>query len=218
MKKNFCKVFFMLFTFVSIAGALLATELTAEITDITKNPYAFDGKEVKMSGFFSMWKNAPGAPPISRSDWVLCDSSKNGIYCYGSMPSDEETGEIESFWKPIDVIGTVRIKDGKPFIAVKSVAVSIKKIERMVSTQQIILNQDKMMGEYVGIMGVLAKGHGIKGDRMYLIADPTGAIRIGRMPKLYPKGTILHIKGVVTSDEYGIPMIDQIEIVSAKVD
>ena len=88
----------------------------------------------------------------------------------------------------------------------------------MVSVRQIILNQQEVMGKYVGIMGVLAKGHGIKGEMMYLMADPTGSIRIGRTKKLYPKGTILHIKGIVTTDEYGMPMIDQVEIISAKVD
>jgi hypothetical protein len=53
---------------------------------------------------------------------------------------------------------------------------------------------------------------------MYLIADPTGAIRIGKTTKLYPKGTIIHIRGTVTNDEYGMPMIDQVEVISAKVD
>ncbi|HNX77292.1 MAG TPA: hypothetical protein PKM56_16545, partial [Candidatus Rifleibacterium sp.] len=63
-----------------------------------------------------------------------------------------------------------------------------------------------------------AKGYGVKGDRMYLLADPTGAIKLGRMPKLFPKGTILHVRGVVRSDENGLPMIDSVEIVSARVD
>ncbi len=218
MKKNIIKLMLMIFVLFSVSSSLFAEELLSTIKDIKSNPTFYKGKTVKVSGFFSVWKNAPGAPPVSRSDWVLCDAEKKGIYCNGSMPCDEETGELESFWKPIDVLGVIELKDNEPYISVIETKVSAPKVEKMVSVRQIILNQHEMFGQYVGLTGVLAKGHGIKGDRMYLIADPTGAIRIGRTSKLYPKGTILHIKGIVTTDEYGMPMIDQVEIVSAKVD
>lgn len=211
--------FMLVLSLILIANhSVFSEELVAKITEIKSNPSLFEGKTVKVSGFFSIWKNAPGAPPISRSDWVLCNNKKEGIYCNGSMPCDEETGEIEAYWKPIDVIGVIELKDNEPFIRVTSAKVTEQKIEKMVSVRQIILNQHEMLGQYVGIMGVLAKGHGLKGDRMYLIADPTGAIRIGRTTKLYPKGTIIHLKGIIATDEYGMPMIDQVEIISAKVD
>ena len=218
MKKTISKLMLVLFALISFTSSLYAEELFATINDIKAKPSVYKGKTVKVSGFFSVWKNAPGAPPISRSDWVLCNAEKNGIYCNGSMPCDEETGELESFWKPLDVLGVVELKDGQPFLRIIETKVSEPKIEKMVSVRQIILNQHEMLGEYIGLTGVLAKGYGIKGDRMYLIADPTGAIRIGRTSKLYPKGTIMHIKGIVSLDEYGMPMIDQVEIVSAKVD
>ena len=218
MKKSIFKLMLVLFALISFSCSLYAEELFATVNDIYTKPEVYKGKTVKISGFFSVWKNAPGAPPISRSDWVLCNAEKKGIYCTGSMPCDEETGELLAYWKPIDVTGVVEIKDNDPFIRVIETKPSEPKLEKMVSVRQIILNQHDMLGEYVGLTGVLGKGHGIKGDRMYLVADPTGAIRIGRTSKLYPKGTILHIKGIVSLDEYGMPMIDQVEIVSAKVD
>ena len=214
-------IFRYIFVFLMIAlscNVVFADSIFVKISDLRDNPDSYVGKTVSINGFFSIWKNAPGAPPVSRSDWVICDANKNGIYCVGSMPSDEETGELEPYWKPIDVTGVVEMKDNQAFIRVIEAKASSAKIEKMVSVRQIILNQQETMGKYVGIMGVLAKGHGIKGEMMYLIADPTGSIRIGRTNKLYPKGTILHIKGIVTSDEYGMPMIDQVEIISAKVD
>lgn len=218
MKKTLLGFMIALFAILIINSSLYADFINATVAEIKSNPALFNNKQVKVSGFFSVWKNAPGAPPVSRSDWVLCDSTKNGIYCVGSMPSDEETGELEPYWKALNVSGVVETKDGEAFIRVIKVKASEPKIEKMVSVRQIILNQHDMIGKYVGIMGVLAKGHGIKGDRLYLIADPTGAIRIGRTTKLYPKGTIIHIKGTVTTDEYGMPMIDQVEVISAKVD
>jgi len=48
------------------------------------------------------------------------------------------------------------------------------------------------------------------------IADPTGAIMLDRLPKLYPKGTILQLKGVVNQDENGLPLLTNVEIISAK--
>ena len=218
MKKSIFKLMLVLFALISFSCSLYAEELFATVNDLNAKPDFYKGKTVKVSGFFSVWKNAPGAPPVSRSDWVLCNGEKKGIYCTGSMPCDEETGEIESYWKPIDVVGVVEVKDNVPFIRVIETKASEPKLEKMVSVRQIILNQHEMLGEYVGLTGVLGKGYGIKGDRMYLVADPTGAIRIGRTSKLYPKGTILHIKGIVSLDQYGMPMIDQVEIVSAKVD
>ncbi len=212
------KLFFVLLVFVLMVIPGFAQELLPQIKDIISNPSEYEGKTVSVTGFFSGWKNAPGAPPVSRSDWVICDASKNGIYCYGQMPSDEETGEIDSYWAPIRVLGVLKIVDQKPYIEVIETKKAEPAVETMVSVKQVILNPTSMQGQYVGLMGVLAKGYGIKGDRMYLIADPTGALRIGRMRKLYPKGTILHIKGYVTTDEYGMPMIDQVEVISAKVD
>lgn len=218
MKKSFFSIFLSVVFILTISSTLFADSISATVTDIKSNPSKYEKKEVDVSGFFSVWKNAPGAPPVSRSDWVLCDASKNGIYCVGTMPSDEETGELEPYWKPLEVTGVVEIKDNEPFIRVIRTKASAPKKEKMVSVRQIILNQLDMKGDYVVLTGVLAKGLGLKGERMYLIADPTGAIRIGKTSKLYPKGTILQIKGYVSSDEYGMPMIDQVEVVSAKVD
>lgn len=218
MKNNFRQLLVLL-VLVVVSSAVFASDVSPKITEIMENPKAYMGQTVSLTGFFSLWKNAPGAPPISRSDWVLCDANKHGIYCNGPMPMDEETGEIESYWKPIIVLGKIEANDeGKPYVSVTSTAIVERKVERMVSVREILLNQAEIRGEYVGLMGVLAKGYDVKGNRMYLVADPTGAIKIGRTQKLYPKGTILHIRGIVTTDEFGVPMIDQIEVVSAKVD
>ena len=218
MKKTFWRLVFVLFILVLFSSSVYADSLVVSISNLKSNPEIYVGKNVKVTGFFSIWKNAPGAPPVSRSDWVICDKDKNALYCNGSMPCDEETGEVEAYWKQVDVEGVVEIKDNQPYIVVSNTKATVLKIEKMVTVSQIILNHHEMLGNYIGIMGVLAKGYGIKGDRMYLIADPTGAIRIGRTTKIYPKGTIMHIKGIVTTDQYGMPMIDQVEIISAKVD
>ena len=133
------------------------------------------------------------------------------------MPQDPDTGAPETFWRPLTVLATVKQANGMPYLEVKQLRAIKSNIEKMVSVAQILFSPIEMQGQQVGLLGVLAKGYGVKGERLYLLADPTGAIKMGRMPKLYPKGTILHIRGTVKNDADGLPMIDNIEIVSAKV-
>jgi hypothetical protein len=201
----------------AIVGTATAGELFTPIADIIKNPAAYLDKFVSVYGHYSGWKNAPGSPPVSRSDWVLCDENNQAIYCTGTMPQDPDTGAPETFWRPLTVLATVKQANGMPYLEVKQLRAIKSNIEKMVSVAQILFSPIEMQGQHVGLLGVLAKGYGVKGERLYLLADPTGAIKIGRMPKLYPKGTILHIRGTVKNDADGLPMIDNIEIVSAKV-
>ncbi len=195
-----------------------AEELITPVSELLKNPKQFEGKFVTVSGRYSGWKNAPGSPPVTRSDWVLCDEDKNAIYCTGLMPQDSQTGETPIYWKPMNVLAQVKIAEGRPFLQVAEAKALTLNVEQMVSVSQILFAPIEMQGKYVGLMGVLAKGYGVKGERMYLLADPTGAIKLGRMPKLFPKGTILHLRGYVRQDENGLPMIDNVEIVSSRVD
>ncbi|PKN96730.1 MAG: hypothetical protein CVU43_19240 [Chloroflexi bacterium HGW-Chloroflexi-5] len=194
-----------------------AEELFTPIADIIANPTVFANRFVSVYGHYSGWKNAPGSPPVSRSDWVLCDENNQAIYCTGAIPQDAETGAPETFWRPLSILAAVRVANGMPYLEVKQLRAIKPCVEKMVSVAQILFSPIEMQGQHVGLLGVLAKGYGVKGDRLYLLADPTGAIKLGRLPKLYPKGTILHIRGYVVSDENGLPMIDNVEIVSAKV-
>jgi hypothetical protein len=149
---------------------------------------------------------------------VLADNDNNAIYCTGLLPESFDPHAGTSLGKPITVLARVKIKDDRPYLEVQEIRPVNLKIEKMVSVSQILFNPIEMQGQYVGLLGVLTKGYGVKGDRMYLIADPTGAIKLGRLPKLYPTGTILHIRGIMKIDKNGLPIIDNIEIVSVRVD
>lgn len=220
MNKLFVRTLLLLICFASlIPAAIFADQLFTPISDLLSSPSSFEGKFVTVSGFYSGWKNAPGSPPVSRSDWVLCDERKNAIYCTGKIPQNTETGAPEVFWQPLTVLARLMMsEDGQPYLEIAELKAIKRSVEEMVSVAQILFSPIEMQGRYVGLTGVLAKGYGVKGERLYLLADPTGAINLGRLPKLYPKGTILHIRGNVTTDENGLPMIDGVEIVSVKLD
>ncbi len=200
------------------SGSAASAELFTPLVDILTAPEKLEGKFVTVSGAYYGWYKAPGYPPITRSDWVIADEYDNSIYCTGKLPQTFDPRAAHSIGKPITLLAVVKIKDHQPYLEVQEIKTINIQVEEMVSVAQIVFDPVRNQGRYVGLLGVLAKGHGIKGERLYLLADPTGAIKLGRMPKLYPKGTIMHLRGHVKADENGLPYIDNIEIISAKVD
>ncbi len=218
MRINKYGILLIVCAFLAFSGQVMA-QIKVEISELFEEPGLYEDSFVELTGFYSGWQNAPGSPPVTRSDWVIADSEKKGIYCVGEMPFNKKTGDFETYGIPMRVTGLVKIQDNQPYILVDTAeAQKTSRIEKMQTVRNIIIHQPVNYGEYVGLLGVLAKGYGIKGDRMYLLADPTGTIRLGRMKKLFPTGTILHLRGTVGKDEYGMPMLDDIEIVSYKVD
>lgn len=213
-KNYFCLLTIALLMLGSIASAQIFTPLN----EIISAPESFEGKFVTVKGNYFGWQKAPGYPPVTRSDWVLGSNDEKTIYCTGQLPQTFDPMSRNSIGKPITVLAQVRCKDKKPFLVVEEIKTINIQVEKMVSVAQIIFDPLAMRGRYVGLLGVLAKGYGVKGDRMYLLADPTGAIKLGRLPKLYPKGTILHLKGYIRIDKDGLPMLDEIEIIDARVD
>ena len=205
----------MLIVFSVFCSTSFASEIFTSVDEILANPINFANKFVSVKGNYTGWKNGTGRPPVTRSDWVISGKSK-GIYCTGILPQNmNPVGQT----KPICVLAIVKMGENNiPYLEVKEIKKLKVKLEKMMSVAQILFDPINSKGQYVGLLGVLAKGHGVKGDRMYLLADPTGAIKLGRLPKLFPKGTILHLKGIVSSDKNGLPFIDEVEIVSARVD
>ncbi|HNV72158.1 MAG TPA: hypothetical protein PKO06_20795 [Candidatus Ozemobacteraceae bacterium] len=186
------------------------------LSDIVAAPLKFDGRIVSVQATFQGWKNAPGKPPVTRSDWVAQDAAGTAVYCTGAFPEDMRPGDPTAQGRRISILGTVHLDDtGRPFIVV-STALPEAQVETMVSVSQLLFDPVNSRGKLVGLLGVLSKGYGPRGQRMYLLADPTGAITLGRMPKLYPKGTILRLRGIVSADENGLPQITDVEILSAK--
>jgi hypothetical protein len=196
----------------------LMADVFTPIADIVTQPEKYTDSYVSIKGLYYGWQKAPGYPPVTRSDWVIGDRNDNTIYCTGKIPETFDPRSSYSIGQPITLLAKVRIKDDQPFLVVQEIKTINIKIEKMVSVSQIIINPLNMQGKYIGLLGVLAKGYGVKGDRMYLLADPTGAIKLGRLPKLYPTGTILHLRGIMQIDKNGLPILEDLEIVSARVD
>lgn len=195
-----------------------AADLFTPLVDICTRPESFADQFVTVKGDYYGWSKAPGYPPVTRSDWVIADEYDNAVYCTGKLPQNFDPRSRNSLGQPLTILATVRVKDFQPYLEVHEIKPILTQIEEMVSVAQIVFDPVNSRGRYVSLLGVLAKGYGVRGERMYLLADPTGALKLGRLPKLYPKGTILHLRGTVAIDENGLPMLDKVEIIQARVD
>ncbi|MGM0599115.1 MAG: hypothetical protein ACQETH_04775 [Candidatus Rifleibacteriota bacterium] len=217
MKKNKFYFFIILSIFLQITLGAEAEAFTS-IKHILDEPEKYSDDFVTVKGNYFGWKKAPGYPPVTRSDWVLRDKEENSIYCTGKLPQFFDPMSGSSLGKPITILARVRVKNKRPYLQVEEIKPLDLKIEQMVSVSQILFNPLNVEGKYVGLTGVLAKGYEHDGMRTYLLADPTGVIKLGRLPKLYPTGTILHLRGIIEFDKNGLPILDEIEIVEASVD
>lgn len=187
------------------------------LKQIAAQPQVFQGQYVSLKGTFEGWKGAEGRPPVTRSDWALRDEEGTTMYCTGKFPEGMRPDDPNSLGRKIHVLAKVSLtEDGKTYLIVTEALPFVEKPELMVSVAQILFDPIGMRGQRVSLLGVLAKGYGTRGNRFYLLADPSGAITLGRLPKLYPKGTILQLKGEVGMDDDGLPQLKNIEIIFAK--
>lgn len=197
---------------------LKGNTLFTAIHEIVARPEAFVGRIVSIKARFNGWQGGIGAPPVTRSDWVATGENGDSLYCVGAPPEGLMPGDRGSLGKAITVLGQVELDSHKrPYITVSETTIFAQIIEPMVSVSSILFDPLNLRGQRVRLLGVLAKGADSRGRRLYLLADPSGAITLDRLPRLYPKGTILQITGVVGNDENGLPQLTDVEIVSARL-
>lgn len=215
-----CILFSALLVFLLACGSLSSAEeveIFTPLSTILQEPQRFLQDFVTVKATFRGWRNAPGAPPVTRSDWVIQGTDGATLYVTGMMPDNLRPDDPTAQGKQITILGQVRSgPDGRPYLLAHSVRQVLPQIEPMVAVSQVLFNPLQMKGKFVGLHGVLTKGFDAKGRRLYLIADPTGALLLEKLPKLYPTGTILRLRGYVGADENGLPRLENIDIVSAR--
>jgi hypothetical protein len=196
---------------------LQGNTLFTDLKEILAQPQKFSDTFVSVKGTFQGWQNAPGRPPVTRSDWVIQSHDGTALYCTGPLPRHLAPGEPALRGKLITVLGKIALDaSSRPYIVVTEALPIVEQPEFMVSVAQVLFDPIGMRNKTVSLLGVLAKGADHRGGRMYLLADPTGALTIQSLPKLYPKGTILQIRGTIGTDENGLPQLQNVEIISAK--
>jgi len=98
-------------------------DLTSVVGSILSNPADYVGQEVTIVGYYRGWDllgEAGTGPPMTRSDWVITDSS-GAIYVEARGGFDRALGldpsSRDDTTKVLRLVGVVRINDrGQPYI------------------------------------------------------------------------------------------------------
>jgi len=80
---------------------------------ILTDPTAHADQSMTISGEYRGWEGGYGSPPVTRSDWVIKDAT-GGIYVTGQSPAGLDP--VADRGKSVTVTGTIRVKNGKPYI------------------------------------------------------------------------------------------------------
>ena len=77
------------------------------IAYLLDNKDQYIGEKIKIKGTFEGWNGKYGPPPVTRSDWVIADST-GGIYVYGPFPANLNPSEIEDRGERLFLTGILR--------------------------------------------------------------------------------------------------------------
>jgi len=71
------------------------------------NKEMYLGEKINIKGTFEGWDGKYEPPPVTRSDWVIADST-GGIYVYGPFPANLNPSEKEDRGKKLFLSGILR--------------------------------------------------------------------------------------------------------------
>jgi len=74
---------------------------------LLNNKEKYVGEKVKIKGTFEGWDGKYGPPPVTRSDWIIADST-GGIYVYGPFPANLHPGDNEDQGEKLFLTGVLR--------------------------------------------------------------------------------------------------------------
>jgi len=110
---SFGIAFWLVMAMVGCTKTGVFGEKNPDIGNILAESATYEGQTVTLKGEYRGWEAGYGSPPVTRSDWVLKNST-GAIYVTGKSPSGFDP--VNDIGKQVSVTGTVKIKDGKPYI------------------------------------------------------------------------------------------------------
>lgn len=102
---------------------MATSRLSDIIGDIISHPDQYQGQQVEITGYYRGWnllKEAQGAPPVTRSDWVIADNS-GAIYVTGSLPQNLDPSSQKDIWTVIRLAASVEYNSKDVYLKAQSV-------------------------------------------------------------------------------------------------
>jgi len=145
------------------------------IGDIKETPAAYEGKVVTIEGKYQGWDSGFGNPPVTRSDWVLQDTT-GWLYVTGKPSGLDPLGDTGH---PIRVEGVVKITgDGEPYLSAQEVEIKAGKASALLFIQ-VDLRQKQITNpmperlEQMKAMGMRVDNLDVQRVFIHLAQEPT---------------------------------------------
>jgi len=145
------------------------------IGDIKETPAAYEGKVVTIEGKYQGWDSGFGNPSVTRSDWVLQDTT-GWLYVTGKPSGLDPLGDTGH---PIRVVGVVKITgDGELYLSAQEVEIKASKASALLLIQ-IDLRQKQITNpmperlEQMKAMGMRIDNLGIQRTYIHFAQEPT---------------------------------------------
>jgi len=145
------------------------------IADIRSTPAAYEGKIVTIEGEYQGWKGGFGGPPVTRSDWLVQDTT--GWLYVTAKPSGLDP--LTDVGHPIKVTGLVRMtKDGEPYLYAQEIEIKTGKASALLllhvdlRKKQLTTPTPERL-EQMKAMGMRTENLGMQRIFIHLAQEPT---------------------------------------------
>ncbi len=209
-----------------VAGCQQATPLPsppaqADIGDIKATPMDYEGKVVIIEGEYQGWKGGFGSPPVTRSDWLVQDTS-GWLYVTGKPSGLDPLADVGH---PIKVTGLVRMtEDGEPYLYAQEIKIEVGKASALLR-MQIDLREKQLAAptperlEQMKAMGMRTENLDMQRIFIHLAQEPTAQQideleAVGIIP--YPDSWIPPVGGHPTGFMVADMPIDKLDELASK--
>ncbi len=148
----------------------------AAIGEIRAAPTLYEGQTVTIEGVYQGWQGGYGSPPVTRSDWLLEDTT-GWLYVTGEPAGDLEP--LDDIGRPIKVTGQVELtEEGEPYLVAEEVEIETTKATSLLLIQ-INLRQQQITDptperlEQMQIRGMNTKDLEIQRIFAHFVQEPT---------------------------------------------
>ena len=105
----------------------------AAIEEIRTSSTLYDGQTVTIDGVYQGWQGGYGSPPVTRSDWLLEDTT-GWLYVTGKPAG--ELDPLGDVGRPIKVTGQVELtEEGEPYLVAEEVEIGTTKATSLLLMQ-----------------------------------------------------------------------------------
>ena len=113
----------------------------ATIGEIRAAPTLYEGQTVTIEGVYQGWQGGYGSPPVTRSDWLLEDTT-GWLYVTGKPVGDLDP--LDDIGRPIKVTGQVELtEEGEPYLVAEEIEIETTKATSLLLIQ-ISLRQQQL--------------------------------------------------------------------------